>query len=263
MYKLKKYNYNLKSNIVILHIGYIYLLLFGLCYSGTIDPNTPDHEYLSYANKYECVGEISGLSFGGKGFYGSAIAIDDHHILTSAHIVQNYAHCHLEIQGKKFNIVDILIHKDFDPKKGTNDIAIGYSDKPFNLKNYPSLYLGNNELNQECVICGYGFTGTFSTGAIRYDGKRRAGLNIIDDIRLDSLICTVSSDLDKSKTPLEFFIANGDSGGALFINDELAGINSCIVRFDTSTNSNYNEESCHTRVSIFIDWIERYKQKER
>jgi hypothetical protein len=57
------------------------------------------------------------------------------------------------------------------------------------------------------------------------------------------------------KTSLEFLIASGDSGGGLFIDGKLAGINSCIMAVNGSPKSDYRTESGHTRISINLDWI--------
>jgi hypothetical protein len=55
---------------------------------------------------------------------------------------------------------------------------------------------------------------------------------------------------------MEFLIASGDSGGGLFIDQKLAGINSCVMTTDGHTDSNHNDESGHTRISQHINWIE-------
>jgi hypothetical protein len=54
---------------------------------------------------------------------------------------------------------------------------------------------------------------------------------------------------------LEFLISHGDSGGGLFINKKLAGINSLVFSSDGKPDSSWRDESGHTRISLFIDWI--------
>jgi len=68
------------------------------------------------------------------------------------------------------------------------------------------------------------------------------------------LVCSLKGG---KKTALEFLIANGDSGGGLFIDKKLAGINSCVMADDKSLNSNYNDWSGHTRVSLHKPWIDK------
>ena len=101
---------------------------------------------------------------------------------------------------------------------------------------------------------GYGITGNFNTGAKVSDGKKRAGSNVIDYIEKHILVCSASKPGNRI-TELEFLISNGDSGGGLFIDQKLAGINSGIMCSDKKLDSSYGDESCHTRISIHRDWI--------
>lgn len=245
------------------------IVLFGIIFfssslfAGTRDPRVSDQTHLDYAKAFIFVGKLHGDAENDIKYCGSAVAIDDHHILTAAHVVDNSLNCHFEIDGKNFCITHVIIHKDFDAKKwGTGDIAIGYSEKPFNLEFYPKLYTEDNEVGKTCSIAGYGFTGTFITGANLHDDQKRAGSNIIDGITHDLLVCDASNGTsDDISTTLEFLIASGDSGGCLLINNQLAGINSCVMSIDKSPQSKYNEESGHTRISKFIDWINKNKRK--
>lgn len=231
---------------------------------GTIDPHTPDAKYIEFASQeqFNCVGKICGKYKDGTSFCASAVAIDDHHIITAAHVVKDSLRCSFFINDKEFFLSNVVYNKDFDGKEfGLADIAIGYSKEPFKIKTYPELYNSNDEVGKKCDICGYGFTGTFITGAKYHDNKKRSGSNTVDSIDHNMLICTPSN--DKHKTDLEFLIASGDSGGGLFIDGKLAGINSCVMRTNGSPRSIYGDESGHTRISIFIDWITRNKHASK
>lgn len=232
--------------------------------AGTRDPNIPDSKYLEFGSKFIHTGALTGNydNDDSKFFGASAVAIDDHHILTAAHVVNNASSCFFTIRDKKYSISEIIIHKDFNDKSfGTYDIAIGYSEKPFNLDFYPKLYTNDDEVGKTCSISGYGFTGTFNTGANVVDGKKRAGSNTIDIIHENLLICSPSRKGESDNTTLEFLIASGDSGGPLYINGELAGINSCVMASDKNPNSSYTDESGHTRISKFITWINKNKKR--
>lgn len=230
--------------------------------AGTIDPKVQDKQYIQYGESFKYVGKLCGTYSDNTKFCGSAVAIDDHHILTAAHVVKGSTSCYVYIEGKEFCLQEMTIHKDFNDKQfGVADIAIGYSEKSFGLDFYPSLYDEDEEIGKVCCIAGYGFHGTFLTGAKFYDDKRRAGSNVIDSIEKDLLICSPSKHGDKTLTELEFLIASGDSGGGLFVGERLAGINSCIMSLDKSPSAKYNEESGHTRVSKFISWIKQHKTK--
>lgn len=231
-------------------------------HSGTIDPNTPDNKYVEYAKDFHCVGKLCGSYEDGKKFCASAVVIDDHHILTAAHVVKNSEVCIVSIGGEDFFIKEFTINIGFNEKTfGIADIAIGYSEKSFGLSFYPELYDKEDEVGSICSIAGYGFTGNFITGSRFHDNKKRAGSNIIDSINKDLLICSPSQKNSQDKTSLEFLIASGDSGGGLFIKNKLAGINSCVISSDGNPNSSYNDESGHTRIFVYKQWIIDNKKK--
>lgn len=243
----------------------LFLLLSATVYAGTIDPSTPDKDYLEYGAKFECVLRVTGQEKNDQKymFYGSGVAIDKHHILTAAHVVKNCATCYVIVKDKKIPLSQIVIHKDFETSFGAGDIALGYCEEDLNLNFYPSLYEDSDEVGKVCSIAGYGFTGTFNTGGVKSDGNKRAGSNIIDRVFSDVIVCNPSRRNEKGYTQLEICIASGDSGGGLFIDGKLAGINSCVMASNRSPNSAYGEEACHTRISKFIRWIDENKVKDR
>lgn len=240
----------------------LFLTLPSACFSGTIDPSLQDNKYLKYAEDFKYIVSISGIDNKGGMFSASAVLIDDHHVLTAAHVVKDAELCLISIGDAKYILSKITTHKDYNETFGVADIALGYCKQKFNLDFYPELYCGNDEIGKVCSIAGYGFTGNFNTGATRYDGKKRAGSNMINSIEKDLLLCDPSYRHDKKCTSLEFFIGSGDSGGGLFIDGKLAGINSCILSNNKTTpKSKYGEESGHTRVSKFVEWINENKTK--
>ena len=237
----------------------LFLALFFIsncCLGGTIRPDSSDQNYLEYGKKFKFITRICGKYKSGDHYCASAVAIKPNWILTAAHVVKNSETCFVTIEeDKKISISKILWHNDFDEEKyGTADIALGYSDESLDLDFYPSFYIDDNEVGKICSMSGYGLTGTFDTGTHISDNKRRAGSNFIDKIDKDLLICTPSKNNQKA-TELEFLIGSGDSGGGLFIDGKLAGINSCVFAVDKKPNSTYSDESGHTRVSKYIEWI--------
>lgn len=229
---------------------------------GTIDPSIPDSKYIEFGKKFYCVQQLCGTYEDGTKFCASAVVIDNHHILTAAHVVKGYKSCYITIDGTKFELSKIIVHKDFESGGfGIADIALGYSTKDFNMEYYTEIYTDTDEIGKICSISGYGLTGTFNTGTNKFDGIKRGGSNKIDSIIKDLLICTPSKKTDKEHTALEFMIGSGDSGGGLFINGKLAGINSCIMVEGRSPSSKYGEESGFTRISKFVEWINANKTK--
>lgn len=242
-----------------------FILFLGLnSFSGTIDPNTPDEKYIEYGKKFDCVLEIMGsYEESGQLFSASCVAIDKHWVLTAAHVVKGsrFAFIYNKDLDKMSIIEDIFIHESFnDSEFGRGDIALCYISSDIGLDSYPALYETKDEISKICAISGYGKTGTFLSGIKSGDGKRRAGSNIIDSIENDLLICSPSL---SDKTSLEFLIGSGDSGGGLFINGKLAGINSCVTAIDKKPDSTYNDDSGHTRISKFLDWIKTNIDKKR
>ena len=239
----------------------IFLGFFCLAlYAGTIDPKKSDSEYVEYGNKHVCVMKLLGQMGDDNNtpYTASCVMISPYYALTAAHVVHGTITQYVVHNGVPHTCLITAIHSDFRPNKmGYNDIAILRLHQPINLEFYPELSNNINEVNKICSISGFGHTGTLHTGYIRnkYDGKKRAGSNIIYSIEKHLLICS-STD---QHTSLEFLICPGDSGGGLFIDQKLAGINSCVFANDGNTNSDYGDNSGHTRTSIFVDWIQESK----
>lgn len=234
------------------------------CFSGTRDPNVPDSKYIEYGAKADCVVRLCAKDSKGQLACGSGVVIDKHWVITAAHVVHGSESCIITVKDKKYCIDKMISHKDFnDDNFGYYDIALGYIKDGVDLEFYPELYREKNEISKTAYIAGYGLTGTFSTGATLSDGKKRAGTNKIDYIDRHLLVCGIGSTMFNPKTELEFLIASGDSGGGLFIDQKLAGINSCVMASDKKPDSNYGDDSGHTRVSIHIDWIEEVMNNEK
>lgn len=236
----------------------IFVIIF-ICYcigccAGTIDPNTSDHKYIEYGNKFVYIGLIIGSLETQEPYFGSCIALADNIVITAAHVLNNTTNHSILINQKNIQISKIVVHKNYNENKfGYYDIALVSLKDKIELDWYPELYKNKDEVGKICSLSGFGSTGTFSTGHNKSDGIRRAGSNIIDSIDRGMLLCTPSSKINK--TELEFMIAPGDSGGGLFIGNKLAGIHSCVMAEGHKAKSDYRTESGHTRISDHIDWI--------
>ncbi len=240
---------------------YKHLIIFSFLFSfsivafgGTIDPNTPDSKYVEYGEKFKSVVKL--CCFDGKGLScGSAVVISSEWIITAAHVVENCHSWTVSIGEEKYNVEKMIIHPDYKTDLfGYHDIAVGKLSKKINLEHYPTLYTTSDEVGKVCSMAGCGFTGTFNTGTQKHDDKKRAGSNIIDKTERNVLICSPSK-RNQNTTELEYLICSGDSGGGLFIDNKLAGVHSSVVGYDGTSNSTYGDESCHTRVSLYADWV--------
>lgn len=234
----------------------LFLFLSIQCQAGTIDPNKSDSEYIKYGEKHQCVTQISGIDKKSeRKYYASCVIIRPRIIITAAHILTESVDetSFIIFNKQEIKILAYVYPKEFSKEKfGFKDIAVAYLEKDINIDFYPDLYENEDEVGKICSIAGYGITGNYVNGANISDSKKRAGSNIIDQIINELLICSLDGG---SKTQLEFLIANGDSGGGLFIDKKLAGINSCVIADDGSPNSSFKDWSGHTRISIHKDWI--------
>jgi hypothetical protein len=227
--------------------------------AGLRDPETSDLKHLELAQKYNHTGQVLGFDTKDTPWMGSCVAIHDRIVLTAAHFMIDAKQCSVVINNKKVKAIRWRVHPNFHmPIIGQNDIAIVLLDQNIELQNYPELYVDKNEVNKTCYISGFGYSGTFLEGPSIYDHKLRAGSNIIDFISRGVLVCSPSK--NHNKTPLEFLIAAGDSGGGLFIDKKLAGIHSAISQPTKKKNDLYLLESYHTRVSEHIEWIQSNKK---
>jgi hypothetical protein len=231
-------------------------------YGGTRDPKVPDQNYVDYGSKFKCVVPICGVYDNNEKYCASGVAIKPRWILTAAHVIKSAKTCNIKINNEIIEASKIIPHADFNSDSfGYYDIGLIYFEKDLSLDVYAELYIDKDEIGKICGISGYGITGTFEQGSIISDSQKRGGSNKINYIDKHLLICNLTD----TYTPLEFLIASGDSGGGLFINQKLAGINSCVLAADKNPNSNYGDESGHTRVSEHISWInteiKNYEQK--
>lgn len=237
------------------------IILFSNCSAGTIDPNVADSKYIEYGEQHECVVQISGeypdQSVEGKkvGFIASCVIIRPRVVLTAAHVIDGAENIHIILNDEKIKVLCAIRLKAYDKNvMSAFDIAICYLEKEAKIDFYPELYSKDDEVGKTCSIAGFGMTGNHRTGAKVHDEKKRAGSNHIDELFCGMLVCSLNT---KPHTALEFLIAHGDSGGGLFIDQKLAGINSTIMTHKGGIlNSDLQDQSCHTRISLHKPWID-------
>ena len=224
---------------------------------GTISPTIDGSKHLEYGAKFRHVAFIRCESPDSPTgvFAASCVVISPNHVLTAAHVVKNTTSWTVVADdGKPRSLRRVSVHPAYGREKGLNDLAVGFTDDKFGYSWYPAIYAKQDEQGQLVSIAGYGMVGNWRDGITGSDGKRRAGSNRIDFATGDYLICSIAGE---PWTSLEFLICSGDSGGGLFIGNELAGINSCIMAKDKKPEAKYGEESVHVRLSEpkHRDWI--------
>lgn len=244
-------------------VRYVILVLWGAAaFAGTIDPNTPDEKYLEFGKQFPFVMRIRAVELKPVDpksvvtWHASAVLIQPHWVLTAAHVLDGVAAPTIldnAKPAKEYPLTYTVVHSLFNAdKNGYYDIALGYSEKDFGLDFYPELNTDTDEVGKTVTLAGFGFHGTFRTGLSVSDGKRRAGSNKISSLERSVLVCDPSQ---KNRTALEFLITPGDSGGGLFIGNKLAGIHSFLMAKDGKPNGTYTDESAHTRISLYADWV--------
>lgn len=234
---------------------FLFLLISNSAFGGATIPEIPDEKYINYAEKIDCVVRLNG-DYGEKiKTSACGVIISENWILTAAHVLYMMKNPHFYLKEKKFTISKIIINKEFDIKKNISngDIALCYVEQKINLKLYPKLYEKKDEYNKKCIISGFGSYGSALTGAIFKDSNKRAGSNEISCVTDCLLFCDMSK---QNPTFLEFLPSSGDSGGGLFIDGKLAGINSFVSATDGIADSSYEDKSGHTRISKYKSWIE-------
>lgn len=238
-------------------ITLIFCLMFSItCFGGTRDPGVSDQQHIEYAKNTDYIVKLYGQNSKKENICASAVAITNRWLVTAAHIVKDGQNFYIKSKDRKINIEKFTVHKDFKQHNyGYHDIAVCFLAEDLALDFYPELYTDSDEVGKTVYICGYGMTGTFQTGVAISDQHKRAGTNVIERTEKSVLVCDIGT---KNKTKLEFLICGGDSGGGLFIGNKLAGVNSCVTATDGLPDSSYGDESNHTRISIYYDWINEH-----
>ena len=222
-------------------------------FAGTTDDATPDARYLEYGKgfaPYTC--RVTGVGTDGFPLLGTCTLIGERWALTAAHVVSDMTRCHVLTESRLHRVVRIWPHRDFDGSRlGWSDIAIIEAAEPWGLDWYPPLSAGDEAPGDVVSIAGYGMTGRMSAGYTIGDGQLRAGTNRIARFERSIIVCPIR----RGGSPLPLGIAPGDSGGPLFVNGRLAGVNSFTMADKGPLRSKAGEESGHTRVSLYLDWI--------
>jgi V8-like Glu-specific endopeptidase len=223
--------------------------------AGTIDDAVPDARYVEYGRNFSTyTAKFRGQAKDGRTHVASAVLVAPRWAITAAHVAAGCTGVTLTYSGDRVcEIQRVIVHPEWkDEGLGRHDIALLEAAGDFGLEFYPPLSTGG-EVGKLASVAGYGATGPMSYGHTKVDGVLRAGTQRVDRIERNCLVC----DITLRGSSMEYGIAPGDSGGPLFVDGRLAGINSYTASPRSYTRSQYGEESGHTRVAVYREWIER------
>lgn len=235
----------------------IYLVLASSACAGTIDDDIADARYREYGETFApYTARIVGVQTDDSPAFATCTLVAPEWALTAAHVVEEMAHCCVVTGTAAHKIDRIVVHPEY-VRIFADDIALVHVETPFALKRYPPLTDGTEAVGSVCAAAGYGVTGKITVGFNTGDAEIRAGTMVLDYIEGTNYICRI----DRGRSPLPFAIAPGDSGGGLYAaasdgRTVLVGVNSFTSkRGKPPMRSAVGEESGHTRVAPYLDWI--------
>jgi secreted trypsin-like serine protease len=228
--------------------------------AATIDESKGDSRYLDYGATFSgYVVRVVGPSRDGVPLAGSGTLVAPHWVLTAAHVTDDMTAVEVVASAGRRRVDRVFAHRDWRPSHyGWHDIALLHLSQPCILRAYPRLSDATERLGTVAAVSGYGMTGTLSVGLQGGDQRLRAGTVFLGATERGLYVCPIRRTPDAG--PLPACIAPGDSGGPLWAtaadgSTRLVGVHSFVARVGGRARYVAGEESGHTRVSLYLDWI--------
>ena len=226
--------------------------------AGTIDPGIADARYREYGetfSAYTC--RLLGTNTDDELQVGTCTIVAPHWALTAAHVVADMTEMYVVAGTEPHRVDRVFAHAGWGGTFAKDDIALVHVARPFALAKYPPLTDGTEQAGTVCTAVGYGVTGTLDSGWIGGDNLIRAGTQLLTSQERSVWVCQIR----RTGTPLPYCIAPGDSGGPLWAKAAdgrtvLVGVNSYTAKVGKDVRSRAGEESGHTRVALYLEWID-------
>lgn len=261
--------------------------VLGGIYRHDVDPVL--HERLAEDSAFTAVGQIHTTE---GSMIGSFVLISPDWAITAAHVVAGRPtnSVILALNGERHTVHEIAIHPEFQAeqhsmhgealyRKGV-DVALLHINSASNVRP-AALYNGTDEVGRQATLIGFGTSGSAMSAITNPlpPGVKRAGHNMIDQVGGMVQNRTIPpwylvSDFDHpskdsfnrtgSAMPLalEYLVAGGDSGGAVFIRFEdtwaLAGIHATgriSVNDSIENDGLYGSLNLSVRIAYIREWI--------
>lgn len=255
--------------------------------AGTIRHDRDPQQYLDLARspQYASAGALR-ITRDEPGFSGSGVLVGDRWVLTAGHLLEGTTAMTFNVGGADYAAAGWVAHPRFDGDfRQGYDLALVRLAQPVTGVAPAALNRVRKEQGQLATFVGFGRTGNGVEGGQpldEVDFRGRAGTNVIDgtaDLKLGfgqykpklgggrSFVVDFDSPTDPSvnttgtadPSDLEFLIAQGDSGGPVFIDlgagPVVAGIHSFGEFRDERDDNDYGDVTGHTRVAPMRSWI--------
>ena len=243
------------------------------------------------------------LKIGTNGFYGTGnLLYDGRTILTAAHVFDGLSSgtkiIYLYDGVKNFTLnAKVKIYPSYDSRNINGDLALVTFDTNFtNIYNRYQIYRDSNEISKNYTAVGYGDFGTGNSGALdlstiyklkttnTFDADFKtlmddSGTRLSWSPKKDTILI---SDFDNGNSSTDIIaylshnqnlgtgftegiIASGDSGGAAFINNQIAGVASYTTKLtsygagdiNNYLDSSFGEIAAYQRVSYYSEFIDQ------
>lgn len=249
----------------------LFLMMFGLVFIDLLDNNfiiirhdVSDERYIEFANELPVTYAI--VQYNATDVAGTLIS--SQWVLSAAHVAGTIKDGHkLIVAGDSVGIEKIIIHPGWE-ENSRPDLALLKLDRAVNSVEPIELYRKQDEVGKEVIVAGIGDFGTGKTGVEGNPGTMRAATNLVDGSTEDKnyLYWEFDSPDSEKVTRLEGISGPGDSSGPAFIKYDdiyyIAGISAAQSTQATGgVEGLYGVTEYYTRVSTFVEWIERSQEK--